>query len=179
MWRKAVTIVLFLLLLLVNTAIAGNFGSYNNLLIQTFGLTPGPALKGFKMYKSGADGLIVGVLVENDWVREAFVACKGDVTTEDFITAVSSIYAIVQETRYKVLHHKEAEIIISGNAAMWKVRANEMIKIAYKQLYHSTETTFTFDGIKVKAMDVGKVQWKVKGDQYDVDKMFSIKVWVQ
>jgi hypothetical protein len=177
-WRK-LTIAGLFLLLLVNMAYAGNFNSYNNLLVQTFSLIPGPALNGFKMYKSEQGGLIVGVLVEKDWIIEAFVACKGDVTRNDFITVVSSIYAIVQETRYKVLKHNEAEIIMSGDANMWKNRANEMISIAYKQLYHTTETTFVFDGLHVRAMDVGKVRWKVKGAEYDPDKMFSIKVWIK
>ena len=184
MLRRVVVILVMLMLVLVNVAsgASGNFNALNTTLINTFKLIPGPEVGEFKMYKSSGGSVLIGVLPIKNWVAEAFVVCKGDITAQDMIKAVAVIYGFVQETRWFITGQpQEGEIIMDGGYKLWEKRAEELLYTACKQLYHTKESVFTFDNITVKAMDIGDVGWHkhTKDRSYDIKKMVSIKLWIK
>jgi len=178
--RKIVISLMILLLALVGVSQAGNFGEFNTIVINTFKLTPGPVLNGFKMYKSDGNHFLFGVLTQDDWVVEAFVISKGGANANDFVRSVGFIYSFVQDSRHKLKGHEDAEVIMSGGKELWLARSREIIKRSYNHLYHTKLAKFDIDNIRVRAEDIGEVKWRTRQENrsYDSKKMISIKLWI-
>lgn len=178
---KTITSIMMFLLVFVGVAYAGNFGEFNSLAINRFALIPGPEYQGFKMYKSGGGSVIIGALVKKDFVIDAYVLCDCTITVDDLVNSVSFLYSVIQDTRRQIFKHKDAELIIDGGTKLWKNRATKIIISSYNQLYHTNKTTFDFDNIKIKALDLGEIKWNVedKNETKGHQKKIAIKLWVE